>query len=133
MPADVLTDADRARQAVNLITVTDLADGNDVVRKADSFTTAIEFNVQPIDDGSKVFAETESGDNMFSVTAELLSSSLMRAAVEDQQRQQQTAADQATDEQNALLTEQRDANVAAARTADQFAVQTINAVWKALP
>ena len=132
-PADVLTDADRARETANLNTVSDLASGNDVERNADSFTTSIDFNVQPTDDGTKVFAETESGNNMFSFTAEILSSSLMRTALEDQQRQQQTATDQAAAEQNAALAEQRDANVAAARTDNQLAVQTINAVWKALP
>lgn len=131
-PADALADADRAREAANLNSVSDLADSSDVERHADSFTSTIEFNVQPTDDGSKVFAETESGNNMFDFASELLSSSLMRAAVEDQQRQQQAAADQATADQNAALAEQRDANLSAAKTENQLAVQTINAVWKAL-
>lgn len=113
--------------------VSDLADDRDVERHADSFTSTIDFNVQPTDDGSKVFAETESGNNIFGFAAELLSSSLMRSAVEDRQREQQAAADRASAEQDAALAEQRNANVAAARTENQIANQTINALWKALP
>lgn len=131
-PADVLSDADRARQTANLNSVSDLADDDNVERHADSFTTTIEFNVQPTDDGSRVFAETESGTNMFQFAAEILSSSLMRASVEDAQRERQQATDQAAAEQNAALGEQRNANLASVRTDNQLATQTINAVWKAL-
>lgn len=132
-PADLLADADRARNTAGSNSVSDMADSNDIERHADSFTTSIDFNIQPTDDGSKVFAETESGNNMFGFAAAILSSSLMRAAVEDQQREQQTAAEQAAAEQQSALAEQRNANIAAARTDNQLATQTIDAIWKALP
>ena len=50
-PTDTLSDADRAREAAGLNDVTTLADNSDIERQADSFTTAVEFNVQPTDDG----------------------------------------------------------------------------------
>ena len=132
-PADALADADRARSVANLSNVSDLADEADVERRADSFYSSIEFNIQPTDDGSKVFAETESGQNLFGFAAALVSASLRRGALEDQQRQAQVAADQVSAEQNAALAEQRNANVASARTDNQLATQTIGAAWRALP
>lgn len=131
-PGDVLDDADKAREATGLRSVSDLADDGDVDRAADSFTTAIDFNVQPTDDGSKVFAETESGNNMFAFAAEVLTSSLMRGALEDARRERLQGEASADAQQTAALTEQRNANLASARVDNQIALQFINATWKAL-
>ncbi len=131
-PADTLADADSARENSGLKTVSDLADSSDIERHADSFTAAIEFNVQPTDSGDKVFAETESGNNMFAFTAQVLASGLMNASIADAKRVQQQASDQQSATQNAALSEQRNANLASARTDNQLAIQTIAAVWKSL-
>lgn len=131
-PSDALADAEKAREAAGGNTVSDLADANDVERHADSFTTPIDFNVQPTDDGNKVFAETESGNNMFGFAAEVVASGLMRASLEDAKRQVQQAADQHTAAESAALAAQRDANLMSARTDNQLATQTIAATWKAL-
>jgi uncharacterized protein YecT (DUF1311 family) len=132
-PSDALSDADKARQDASMNSVSDLADASDVERHADSFTSNIDFNVQPTDDGRKVFAETESGSNMIGFAGEVIASELLRASVEDAKRQQQISVDQQNAAQSAALTEQRNANVASARTDDQLAVQTIGATWQALP
>lgn len=132
IPTDTLGDADRAREAAGLNDVSTLADNADIERQADSFTTAIEFNVQPTDDGDKVFAETESGNNMFDFAAEVLSSALLRASVEDAQRQQSQAEAQQSAEQAAAQAEQRQAGLASAKTDNQLAVQTIGATWQSL-
>jgi uncharacterized protein YecT (DUF1311 family) len=129
---DALADADRTRETAGLNTVSALADAADVERHADSFTTAIEFNVQPTDDGEKVFAETESGNNMFDFAAEVLASGLLRASTENNQREQAQAQAQQTAEQTVALGEQRAANLASAKTDNQLAVQTIGATWQAL-
>lgn len=131
-PADALADADKARQDASMNTVSDLADASDIERHADSFSTNIDFNVQPTDDGSKVFAETESGNNMVGFAAEVVASGLLRATVEDAKRQQQQAIDQQNAAQTAALAEQQNANVASAKTDNQLAVQTIAAAWQAL-
>lgn len=132
-PTKTLADADDARQAADLNSVSDMADAADVERNADRFSTDIEFNVQPTDAGDKVFAETESGNNMFEFAAELLSSSLLRAATEDSRRAEQQVTEQAAVEQNAAVAEQRNANLASVRAENQLATQTINAVWKGIP
>ena len=131
-PADTLTDADSARQTSGLNSVSDLADGSDIERQADSFTSPLDFNVQPTDAGDKVFAETESGTGMFTFAAQVLASGLMNTSIVDAKRVQQQAVDQQTATQNAALAEQRNANVGSAKTDDQLAIQTINAVWGSL-
>ena len=93
----------------------------------------IDFNVQPTDDGSKVFAETESGNNIVGFAAEVVASELLRASVEDAKRQQQQAVEEQNAAQSAALAEQQSANVASAKTDNQLAVQTIGATWQALP
>ncbi|WP_158637964.1 lysozyme inhibitor LprI family protein [Sphingomonas ginsenosidivorax] len=130
--ADALADADHTRETAGLNSVSALADAADIERHADSFTTGIEFNVQPTDNGDKVFAETESGNNMFDFAAEVLASGLLRASTEESQRAAAQAEAQQTAEQNAALGEQRAANLASAKTDNQLAAQTIGATWQAL-
>lgn len=133
IPADLLRDADSARDSLELGSVSDLAGNADIDRAADTFSAEIEFNVQPTDDGSKVFAETESGNSMFDFTAEVLSSGLMHARIADHQRNERLLADQQAAAQNAALGEQKAANLGSAKTENQLAVQTIAAAWKAIP
>ena len=130
--SDLLDDADRARTATESSSVSDLADANEVERRADSFSAPIDFNIQPTDDGSKVFAETESGNNLFGFAAEVLASALIRAKVEEGQRAEDQASAAAEQEQQNALVAQRAANLESAKTDNQLAVQTIGATWKAL-
>lgn len=129
---ETLLDADRAREAAGLADVSLLADNAGIERQADSFMTTIEFNVQPTDDGDKVFAETESGNNMFDFAAEVLASALLRSNIEDTQRKQLEDQAQQSAEQAAALTEQRHANAAAVKMDNQLAVQTIGATWQSI-
>lgn len=131
-PGDALADADTARAAANMPTVSDMAAEANVERAADRFTNDIEFNVQPTDDGSKVFAETDSSNAMFGFAAEVLASGLLRSSIEASQRETAQAAAQQSAEQNAALAQQRSANLASVRTDNQLAVQTIAASWKAI-
>lgn len=131
-PADVLSDANRARDTMGLSTVSDLAEEEDVERQADRFTTPIEFEVQPTDDGSKVFAETADDNSMFRFAAEVMSAGLMRSRLENAKREEQQAQAAASAAQDAALAEQRQANLGAVRVDNQLAAQTIGATWRAL-
>jgi len=133
IPEHSLTNADASRQQIGLNSVSQLADQSDIERQADAFTHAIDFDVQPTDDGSKVFAETESGNPMFDFAAEVIASDLLRSTIENAQRQQQLQQDQQQAAQTAAQAAQRVAGLAAAKTDDQLANQTIDAQWKALP
>lgn len=130
--ADVLNGAEQARSAAGSNSISDLADSSDVERNADNFSTSVDFNVQPTDDGKKVFAEIESGNSMFGFAAEVLASELLRASIEGAKRDQQQAVDQQAAAQGAALVEQRNATLAAAKTENQLAMQTVAAAWKGL-
>lgn len=81
-PVEVIKDAEAARSTAELGGLTELADEHDIERRADSFSSDIEFSIQPTDDGSKVFAETETGTTMLNFASEVLVSALMRSTVE---------------------------------------------------
>lgn len=132
-PAEVLSNADEARSNAGLGTISQLADTNDVDREANSFSAKTDYDVQPTDEGDKVFAETDVGTPIINLTSEILSSALLhgvlqQAAIAVQQEQQQQQA-----QQNAALNEQKAANLNSAKTDDQLASQSILAVWRALP
>jgi uncharacterized protein YecT (DUF1311 family) len=132
-PAEDLSNADDARSAAGLGTVTQLADANDVDREADTFSAKADYDVQPTDVGDKLFAETETKSPLMSVASEVLASSLLHnvlqqaAAVQQQQQQAQQA------QENAALTEQKAANLNSAQTDNKLALQSILAVWRSIP
>ena len=132
-PADDLSNADEARSAAGLGTVTRLADANDVDREADTFSAKVDYDVQPTDSGDKVFAETDAKTAIMNVASEVLASALLHnviqqaAATEQQEQQAQTA------QQNAALAEQKAANLNSAKTDNQLATQSILAVWRSIP
>lgn len=132
-PADDLSNADDARSAAGLGTVTQLADSNDVERDADTFSAKVDYDIQPTDSGDKLFAETETKSPIMNVSSEILASSLLHnvlqtaAAAEQQQQQAQKA------QEDAALAEQKAANLNSAKTDNQLATQAILAVWRAIP
>jgi uncharacterized protein YecT (DUF1311 family) len=132
-PAEDLTNADEARAAAGVGTVTQLADSNDVDREADTFSAKTDFDVQPTDAGDKIFAETETKSPLMNVASEVLASSLLHnvlqqaAAVQQQQQQAQQT------QQNMALAEQKAADLNAAKVDNQLATQSILAVWRAIP
>src|SRR5579859_1086662 len=133
IPERSLNNADSSRQKIGLNSVSQLADQSDIERQADAFTHPIDFDVQPTDDGSKVFAETENGNPMFDFAAEVIASDLLRSTIENAQRQQQLEQDQQQAAQTAAQAAQRVTGLTAAKADDQLANPTIDAQWKALP
>lgn len=132
-PAEDLSNADEARSAAGLGTVTQLADSNDVDREADTFSAKADYDVQPTDTGDKIFAETETKSPLMNVASEVLASSLLHnvlqqaaAAQQQQQQAQQT-------QQNAAVAEQKAADLNSAKVDNQLATQSILAVWRAIP
>lgn len=132
-PGQLITDADKAREAADVDSVADLADRQDVDREADTFTNPIDFNIQKTDDGSKIFAETGTGNRLVVFTAEVLASSLLRSSVEQTQQQLKAQEQQQQTEQTAALAEQRTANLESAKVENKLAVQRIGALWQSMP
>jgi uncharacterized protein YecT (DUF1311 family) len=140
IPAQVLQEADRGRQAAGTNSITELADSGDIDRNADSFTADIEYNVQPTDDGNRIYAEIENSDPYVNFVSEVLAFYLLRPAVEQARLERDRAAaeqhrieQQQQQEQDAALAEQRGAVLDQARSEHRLAEQTINEVWRAVP
>lgn len=128
-----LQKAEQARSAVGLGTITQLADASDIDREADSFEDKIEYDVQPTDNGDKVFSETNSGAPIINLVSEIVSASLIEPTVQQAAVAEQEAKQAQQAQQDAALAQQKAANLNSARTDDQLASQQILAVWRALP
>ncbi|WP_394999916.1 hypothetical protein [Sphingomonas sp.] len=128
-----MTDAEDARQLAGENTLSSLADVSDVEINANVFTASIDFNVQPTDDGEKIFSSLETGTSALKFFAELVANDLIHSTLKDAKAQElQAQQAQAAAEQGAL-TEQRAANLEEATTENKIAMQTINAVWAGIP
>jgi len=132
-PAEVISDAEEARQAAGRSTLDDLADDSNVAANANAFTTNVDFNVQPTDERDKIFAEIENGDPALKFFAELVRDHLLKTAVIDAKAEQDRAAAEQQAAQNAALQEQQAAELNQAQTENKIAVQTTNAVWQGIP
>jgi uncharacterized protein YecT (DUF1311 family) len=140
IPAAVLQEADRGRQAAGANTVSQLADSSRIERDADAFVADIEYSVQPTDDGTHIYAEIENSDGYINYFAEVLASYLLRPVVEQARLEQERAAaaqqqaqEQQQRAQDAAVAEQRGAILDQARSENRLVVQTINAVWGNIP
>ncbi len=133
IPADVVADAEKARSDTNLNDLSALADSDNVERSANAFTTSFDYDVQPTDDGQKVFAESDNLDKPKAFFGEVLASSLLKNAVEQAQIQKNQTDVAQQQQQQAALSEQKSADQAQAKTENQLSNQTISAIWKNLP
>ena len=140
IPANLLQEAEQARQAAGVNNVTDLADDADIDRNADAFTADIEYNIQPTDEGDRIYAEIENSDGYVNFFSDVLASYLLRPVVERARMEQDRAAaeqhrlqEEQQREQEAAVAEQRGAVLEQARSENRLSEQTINAIWRSIP
>lgn len=132
-PADMVFDADATREMAGLNSIEDMADSANVEANANSFTADVDFNVQPTDDGQKIYAQLESGDEAIGFYAELVKDHLLKSAVADAKAEQdRISAEQTAAIENAAR-EEAAASLEQAKAENGAAIDTINAVWKAIP
>lgn len=132
-PAEMVIDADDTRRMAGLNSIEDLADSANVEKGANTFSADIDYNVQPTDDGDKIFGEIEGGDAPIGFFAELTKDHLLKSAVanakaeEDRLEAERNAAiDSANQEMAAATLQEAQAN-------NKSAIDTIGAIWKAIP
>lgn len=132
-PAQMVLDADETRRMANLNSVEEMADNANVEKSANVFSAEIDFNVQPTDDGEKLFAEIENGNEAFAFFAELVKDHLLKSAV----AQAKAEADRLEAEKNAAIAaadqQYQAATLDEAKAQNAAAVQAIGAIWKAIP
>ncbi|WP_137786181.1 lysozyme inhibitor LprI family protein [Sphingomonas sp. 3P27F8] len=128
----LISDADKARDASGFSSVSELASVNNVEHVGNKFKSVIDFNVQPTDDGKKVFAEVETGKEMFNFVSSVISYGLALTSIENAKRQEDEQTRAQAEAQSSALAEQHNASLEAAKAENQLAVQTIAAAWKGI-
>lgn len=127
-PVAVLNTADAERHEANLSALSELADAGEIDAKGDTYVAQVNYNIQETDDKSKLFAEVEKFNKLYDFAAEVVTANLVKPVV-DQTEQANKSIQAAA---SAAQTELKTANLNAAKTDLQLAVQTINAVWNAI-
>ena len=141
---EILKQADEARKESNLITISDEAKNQSFEQSANAFVKAIEYNVQPTDDGKNVFVEVDSPRTFSVVLGEMVGFSILGPMIKNQKierMQAEAAQKQQAEEQQMeserLLNEQKqaqlEANLAMAQSENTLANQAINELWKNYP
>lgn len=132
-PPDMIVDAESARQMAGLSGVEELADNANVEKNANVFTADINYNVQPTDNGEKIFSQIEDRDEAFRFFAELVKDQLLKSTVADAKAQtDRLSAEKLAVESNANR-ELAAASLEEAAASKATSDQAINAMWKALP
>lgn len=133
-PTVIIDDAERARQAAGLSSVDTLADESKVDREANTFKSDIDYNVQPTDDGAKVYGQLDDGaDTGITLFAEVLASHLLRAQVEAAKLQADRSAAEQAAAQSAALAQSQQGALEEATAENKLSIQAIGAVWQSLP
>src|SRR3954466_2340997 len=133
IPQEVLEDADKSREIARQGTVADLAEQQNFEAEANAFTADLSYNVQPTDEGDKVYAQIEDGDNVYAFVSGVVGSHLTRKALENAKVQEEQAIAAQRAEEEAALAQQKSATLEEAQAENRLAEQTINEVWRSIP
>lgn len=132
-PAEMVSDANETREMAGLNSIEDLAETANVEANANAFTADVEFNVQPTDDGDKIYAQLESGDEAIGFVAELVKDHLLKSAVAGAKAEQDRIGAEQQAAEAAASNEQWAASLAEAEAENKMAIASINAIWRAVP
>jgi len=125
-------DASKARELVGLSDVEKMADAADIEKGADYLKGDLDYNVQPTDDGKKIYAEFENADDKLKVFGEVVAASLLKSSIETQARTQKEEEEFARLEEESALNMQNAANIEQASLAAKSADQALTVAWQSL-
>lgn len=126
------SDASKARELVGLSDVEKMADAAYIEKGADYLKGDLDYNVQPTDDGEKIYAEFENADDKLQVFGEVVAASLLKSSIETQVRNEQEQEEFARKEEEAALDMQNAANLEQANVAAKSADQALTVAWQSL-
>lgn len=132
-PAEMVSDANQTRDLAGLNSIEELAEAANVEANANAFHADVEFNVQPTDDGDKIYSQLESGNEAINFVAELVKNALLKSAVADARAEQDRIAAEQRSAEVAATREQWSASLDEAKAENKMSVESINAIWKAVP
>lgn len=144
IPADMFNAAEKGKDLLGGPKLSKYAEGLGFDSNANAFSKKIEYNVQPTDDGKKVFAELENVASIADLLDEVVATALLKPMIESRKAEQAaqeerlkveqaTQEEQLKAEQVQQLGEQKQANLGQAQADNALANQSINEVWKLLP
>lgn len=133
VPVAVMDDADRAREVVQLPSVTATADNLGIEYSANRFEVPVEYNVQPTDEGDQVFADVEGVDAVADLFGQVIASAVSRTRLEDGQRLVQAQEVQQKASAAAAMAEGQKLALESAEADSKLAMQSLNTLWGQLP
>lgn len=132
-PPSMVDDANQTREMAGLTTLDDLAENANVEANANAFSADLEFNVQPTDAGDKIYAQVESGGEAIAFFAEVIQSHLLKSAVTNARAEQDRITAEQQSAEAAASREQWAASMDEAKAENKLAIESITAIWKAIP
>lgn len=134
VPDNIVSDSDRVRELASAPSVERTALRLGMEREADALTYSVEYNVQPTDDGKKVYAELDrGGEPPLEFLGEVVISHLARRSVESAQAQAAAAEDAAAAAQAQQQQASLQADLDMAMAENKLTKQYLNELWKAIP
>lgn len=137
VPPELLKKAEEGRELASLGTVAVLASANSLEQSANVFTKSIEYNVQPTDDGKKIFAELTAPKPMSEFVSEVVGSIIIKPIIEANKIQQAKAEEserlQAEEQEKKQRAEQIEMALSQAKQDNVLASQAIGELWKSIP
>lgn len=137
IPSELLKTAEAGRELANLGTVAVLAKTNSFEQSANAFTKPIEYNIQPTDDGKKIFAELTATKLMAEFLSEAVGSVIIKPIIEADKIHQAKAAEaerlQAEEQERQQQAERIAAALNQAKQENALANQAIGELWKNIP
>ena len=109
-----------------------MADAADIEKGADYLKGDLDYNVQPTDDGKKIYAEFENADDKLQVFGEVVAASLLKSSIESQVRTEKEQEALALKEQEDAINMEKTANLQQANEAAKSSDQALNVAWKSL-
>lgn len=137
VPPELLSRAEEGRELSGLGTVTALASTNLLEQSANAFTKPIEYNIQPTDDGKKIFAQLTAAKPMGDFLGEIIGAAIIKPIIEANRIEQAKAAEaerlQAEEQEKRQQAERVEVALNQARQENMLANQAIGDLWKNIP
>lgn len=82
VPAEILNQAEQGRQLAGQDKISNFAQLQEMTQDGNSFTKDIEYNIQPTDDGKKIFSEMTGTAPIANLIGEVVSANLLKPIIE---------------------------------------------------
>lgn len=124
--------ADAARELVGLPKIANAIDEAELDKGVDYLKGSLDYNVQPTDDGAKVFAEFDGADGKLDIFGEVVAASLLRDRIENKVRVEKQEADLARKQEEQAMQAMLNADFEAAVAQRKASNEAIAVMWNSL-